>query len=220
MEFYHIYNRGVDKRIVFLDDMDRVRFVHDMFIFNDIVSVDPNYGKRFLSHRYLEGRKRDPLVDIHAFCLMDNHYHMLVSERVENGMSKFMKKLNQGYAQYFNERYDRSGVLWQGVYKKVLIQRDGHFLYIPHYIHLNALDSTMPEWRQGRVRDRRKALKHLAEYHWSSYLDYIGEKNFASVIMQRELADFFDSPAAYKADITNIITSANPPVPTDSIEFK
>lgn len=178
MEFWHLIGRGVDKRDVVLDDHDRLRFIHDLYVFNDL-NPTPNF---VVAGRHDDTRKRERLVDIHVFCLMNNHYHLLVSERIEGGISLFMRKLNMGYTKYFNEKYDRSGALWQGKYRKVLIERDAHFLYIPFYIHLNPLDYSNPEWRNGEVKDANKALKTLLKYRWSSHLDYLGIHNFPSVI--------------------------------------
>src|SRR3989344_7268388 len=150
VELYHLLNRGVEKREVALDDSDRLRFVHDLFVFNDSNHVDPNHRLRDF---YMASAAREPLVDIHAFCLMGNHYHLLVSEREDGGISTFMRKLNMGYAKYFNEKYRRSGLLWQGRYRKRLITRDAHFLYIPLYIHLNPLDYLSREWRKGKIKN-------------------------------------------------------------------
>lgn len=201
MEIYHVLNRGVDKRKVFMDEKDYVRFVHDLFVFND-KNATLNY---ILQKRQAE-RPRELLVHIHAFCLMPNHYHILLSPAVENGMSEFMKKLNMGYTKYFNEKHERSGALWQGKYKKKLIKRDAHFLYIPYYIHLNALDLSMPEWREGKIRKVSQALKNLREYRWSSHLDYLGEKNFPSITEREFLAQTIGTRARYEKEISHIIT--------------
>jgi putative transposase len=146
---------------------------------------------------------------------MLNHYHLLVSEAVENGISLFMQKLNMGYAKYFNERYERSGSLWQGKYRKVHIVNDSHFLYIPFYIHLNPLDYVMPEWREGGVRNVQKALAHLAEYRWSSHLDYLGVKNFPSITRRNELQKLLGTRPAYERTIGEIISD---PVVANSSE--
>jgi putative transposase len=127
---------------------------------------------------------RIKLVEIHAWCLMNNHYHLLLSPANDdpNNISLFMKKLNMGYAKYFNEKYKRSGYLWQGKYKKIGIKHDAHFMHIPHYIHLNPLDYTLPQWRTGTVKNSQEALDYLLQYRWSSYLDYMGTRNFPSLI--------------------------------------
>lgn len=206
MELYHVVNRGVDKRAIVLDDSDRVRFIHDLFAFND---------KGIVQHMSQPQRKREILeagrellVSIHAFCLMDNHYHLLLSGLVENGISLFMQKLNMGYSKYFNERYKRVGALWQGKYKKILIERDAHYLYVPYYIHLNPLDYSMPEWRSGGIKDTMKALRKLREYRWSSHLDYLGEKNFPSVIHPDLITDLFGGKRQYENELISIMTSS------------
>ena len=203
MEIWHILNRGVEKRNIVADEKDRVRFVHDLFVFNDANIVE-HISKR--ERRGEKSRARSLLVYIHAFCLMDNHYHFLLSEASEGGISKFMQKFNMGYTKYFNERHQRSGALWQGKHKKILIKRDAHFMYTPYYIHLNPLDFSMPEWRRGGVRDTKKALLHLRNYRWSSHLDYLGIKNFPSVITRNEIGGILGSSAGYEREIVNLIS--------------
>ena len=128
---------------------------------------------------------------------MPNHYHLLVTPLVENGVSLFMKKLNGGYAKYFNEKYERSGALFQGKYKSVPIDTDAHFLYIPYYIHFNPLDIEMYEWRDRGVKNFKEAEKYLQKYRWSSHLDYLGTKNFPSVTQRDALLDFFKGEEEY-----------------------
>ena len=206
MELYHLLNRGVDKRKIVLDDHDRVRFVHDLFAFNSTAS-SLNFEQ---PERQLEQhRAHERLVDIHAFCLMGNHYHLLVSEVIERGISLFMQKLNMGYSKYFNERHGRTGALWQGRFKKIRISRDAHFLYIPYYIHLNPLDLAMPEWRDGKVKNASRALNFLRAYRWSSHLDYIGEKNFPSITRRDFLSDIFQTRKMYEKEIANIICTSS-----------
>ena len=115
---------------------------------------------------------------------MKNHYHLILSARIENGISKFMQKVMIGYVKYFNEKYKRSGTLFQGKTKKVPIENEAHFYHILHYVHLNPLDylNGATEWRERKVEDVDVALAHLKKYRWSSYLDYCGVKNFPSVI--------------------------------------
>ena len=118
---------------------------------------------------------------------MRDHYHLLLSEKVEGGMSLFLRKLNIGYAKYFNEKYERNGYVFAGRTKKVLIERDQQFNYILHYIHLNPLDylKGLENWRirtKGNIGSAKTALEYLKKYRWSSYLDYIGEQNFPSLL--------------------------------------
>lgn len=205
MELYHVLNRGVDKRLIVLDDSDRARFIHDLFALNDAQVV---------MHMSQAARKKETLptarkllVHIHAFCLMTNHYHLLVSETEENGISRFMQKLNMGYSKYFNERYERVGALWQGKYKSVLVERDAHYMYIPFYIHLNPLDYFDLDWRVGKAKKIRKCLQILRNYKWSSHLDYLGIKNFPSVTRRDLISDMLGSPEHYEREIAELITN-------------
>ncbi len=185
MELYHVLNRGVEKRDLFMDDSDRLRFVHDLYEFNDTAPA-PEFTRyrEIVSPDIKSRRVRERIVDIHGWCLMDNHYHILLSEKSEGGMSQFLRKLNVGYAMYFNEKYARSGTLFQGRTKKIRIDSDAHFLHILHYIHLNPLDFLRgaQSWRTLEIKNSKSALRHLDEYRWSSYLDYCGKRNFPSVI--------------------------------------
>lgn len=194
-ELYHVLNRGVEKRSIAMDDQDRARFVYDLFEFNDAKPAGSTYysfGNLDLRNPEMV-RERQCIVDLHAWCLMGNHYHLLLSERIEGGLTLFLRKLNVGYANYFNERYRRSGTLFQGRTKKVLISRQAHFLHILHYIHLNPLDfmPSSKRWREQRVQSSAEARKHLAGYRWSSYLDYCGHNNFPSLITKEIFEDVY-----------------------------
>ena len=202
MDFYHLINRGVEKRKVFVEDGEYIRFIHDMYIFNDTQSA-PNYA---VKAREVE-RRRDLLVRIHAFSLMPNHYHILASPAHEGGLSLFMRKLNMGYAKYFNEKYERAGALWQGIFRKIPIIRDAHFKYIPYYIHLNPLDLTHPQWRSGTLRSHTSALASLSTYRWSSYLDYNGMRNFPSLLYTSELRSVLGTKKNQDAEIESIVSA-------------
>ena len=196
-EIYHIYNRGVDKRRVFLSDKDRLRFVHDLYEFNDeAAALNTGYyydqGTKHIASIFKKPRK--PLVEILSFCEMPNHFHLLVRQVKEWGITAFMRKLGTGYTNYFNQKYQRSGVLFQGKFKAVHVEKESHLVYLPHYIHLNALDIVMPEWRGGNG-NIKVALRFLESYRWSSYLDYIGKKNFPSVIVNSPL-QIYGSPTS------------------------
>lgn len=204
MEFFHVLNRGVDKRIIANNDRDRHRFMQGLYLYNDKNLLDKN-TKRLTSKPNLF-TERDPLVNIHAFCLMDNHYHLLLSPIDDDlrHLSAFMRKLNMGYAKYFNEKYERTGALWQGKYKKIRIENDSHFQYIPYYIHLNPLDYKFPEWRGGKLTKHNEALTFLDSYRWSSFLDYNGIKNYSSITDKGVLKNILGSRDQQKKEIINL----------------
>ena len=212
MNLYHVLNRGIDGRKLFLDSQEYVRFIHNLYEFNDTAPTvgsarrnikDSNVGPR-------RSHIREKLVTIHGWTLMRDHYHLLISELIEDGLIKFMMKINVGYAKYYNERYGRHGHLFQGKTKKVCIEREAHFLYILHYVHLNPLDYLQgaAEWRtrdSGSIRNAKEALRYLEGYRWSSYLDYCGKRNFSSILTK----DLFESaPGEYRKIIENYLKDA------------
>ncbi len=194
-----------------MDDKDRYRFIHDLFEFNDYNPANTSshhFYKQYGDLRSREirnkERKREPrklLVDILAFCLMPNHYHLLLSPRVEDGIVKFMRKLNIGYAKYFNEKYQRVGALFESRYKSVLVENQAHFIHLPYYIHLNPLDLVASEWRERKINNLNKALDFLNKYKWSSHLDYSGQKNFPSVTSREFLLEIFGGEGGYRKSV-------------------
>lgn len=218
MELWHVLNRGVEGRDLFLDSQDYARFVHNLYEFNDANPAD-NLARLFDSSGMRDfvnpsfRKTRELLVEIHGWVLMKNHYHLLLSELVEGGLSLFLRKLNTGYANYFNARYERAGTLFQSRTKKILIERQAHALYILHYIHLNPLDylKNFENWRErdkGRIPNVPEALAHLDGYRWSSYLDYVGKKNFPSLITK----DLFeDRLGEHAKDLRDYLQNAEEP---------
>lgn len=213
-EIYHIYNRGVEKRIVFLDDEDHLRFIHDLFEFNDI-NATPNLTYYFKSQfkevglPKIEQEPRKLLVEILAFCLMTNHFHLMIRQKINGGITLFMRKLGTGYTNYFNQKYQRVGHLFQGKYKIIHLEQDNHFLFLPYYIHLNPLEFIIPEWKEKGVKDIKKATRFLETYRWSSFLDYIDHKNFPSVTQRDFLLKLFDGSENYRKDTIKWLDNAN-----------
>ena len=206
MTFYHILSRGVDKRKIFLDDEDYLRGIHDLFEFNDVEPVN-NLTYFFRKEykdvrrpyiRFDEKKRRKLLVKIHAFCLMPNHYHLLLRQRMDNGIVLFMQKLGSGYTNYFNLKYERVGSLFQGRFKALLVENDNYLLHLSRYIHLNPVELVQADWRNNKIRNLKKANKFLEKYRYSSYLDYTGRKNFPSLIHKGFINQYFESPQEYK----------------------
>ena len=202
---YHIYNRGVEKRKVFLDKTDHYRFIRDLYELND---EEPTYNSVYYSPikfvevkpRQYKGRKpRKLLVDILAFVLMPNHFHLLLRQRKENGIIRFMQKLGTGYTMYFNKRYERVGGLFQGSYKAVAATEEAHFTYLPLYIHLNPI-----KIYRGST-STRGMINFLRNYKWSSFPDYIGKRNFPSVTSREFFLEFFGGEKNVFADTHDFI---------------
>jgi len=199
---YHVFNRGVEKRLIFLDESDYFRFINNLAIFNDKKSV---LNAQYHVKEIKTSDTRKPLVDILAFCLMPNHYHLLLRQKEKDGISKFMNKIGVGYANYFNLKYERVGSLFQGTFKAVLINKESQFLYIPYYIHLNPLDLITMDWRENGVSRPKLAIEFLDSYKWSSRRDYAGKSNFVGVLNKHPLNEFFASPEDYRKEFKNFM---------------
>lgn len=142
-QYYHIYNRGVEKINIFKSKYDVQRFLQSMEEFNTVEPIGSIYENRF-NKKYKKKKLGSPtpkskerLVEFVAYCLNPNHYHFIITPLIENGVQKFMHKLATGYTNYFNERYKRSGSLFQGGYKAVYIDSDGYLKHLSVYVNLN-----------------------------------------------------------------------------------
>ncbi|PIR72166.1 MAG: hypothetical protein COU42_02475 [Candidatus Nealsonbacteria bacterium CG10_big_fil_rev_8_21_14_0_10_36_24] len=216
-KFYHIYNRGVEKRIIFNNDYDKWRFLQGMFLFNDKNSsfgvlheierknkgrINFNLLKEFI---YKNTIYRKPLVRIMADCLMPNHYHLLVQEIQKNGISKFMQKLGTGYAGYFNKKYNRVGSLFQGPFKAVLINNDIYLQYLLGYINIiNPGQLIEPELKEKGTANTDKIMDFAGKYSFSTNLDYLGLRE--SIIIDKGIfKEFFPTPEKYKESIKEFL---------------
>lgn len=164
-EFYHIFNRGVDKRIIFQDQNDSDRFFQSMKEFNVEEPIGSIYRNSFnrknikLSNPATKSKQR--LVNFICYCLNPNHYHFILEPLVENGIEKFMQKLGTGFTRYFNEKYKRNGVLFQGPFKAVHINTDAQLLHTSAYVNLN-----------DKVH---KLSSGVTKFIRSSWKEYVGE---------------------------------------------
>jgi putative transposase len=128
-------------------------------------------------------------VEILLFTLLPNHFHLLLRQKREDGIVKFMQKLGTGYSMYFNQKYNRVGGLFQGRFKAVLISTEVHFIHLPQYIHTNPLSLNY---------GGSTSIEFLKNYRWSSFPDYIGMKNFPSITNREFLLDVFRGEESYK----------------------
>ena len=200
-------SRGVDKRSIFQDDADRFRFIHDLSAFNTVAPT-PNNGRLMSPTKGSNTQMRafarssenniQPLVALYMFCLMPNHYHILLSPLEEKGMAHFLQKLNNGYVQYFNRKNGRSGVLFETRFKRIEVVTDAHFIHLPYYIHSNPLDLADYGWRAREIKNQQAAWEFLENYRWSSHLDYLGKENFPFVTQRDFLLEFFGGADQYR----------------------
>lgn len=171
-EIYHCYNRGVDKRITFNIDADYKRFVELLFLCNDKNPKQrSNLGN--ISHdEIFNTQKNNPLVSIGAYTLMPNHFHLLLEEIVDGGISTFMGILGNSYTKYFNIKNNRNGNLFIKPFLSKHIENDQHFSHIAQYIHLNTAELFEPKWKEGVLSNSIELEKKLIKYPYSSLLDY------------------------------------------------
>jgi|SRR3989344_112788 len=172
-EFYHIYNRGTDKRKVFLNPADYKRFIALLYLCNSTDPVRMDMRRKFLNQIF-KTKRSETLVDIGSYCLMPNHFHLLIREKNENGISLFMQKLTTAYTMYFNKKYERNGSLFQGTFKVRHIDTDNYLKYLFAYIHLNPIKLIEPRWKEKKIGNITKARKFMENYLYSSYSEYIG----------------------------------------------
>lgn len=196
-EYYHIYNRGVDKRNIFIDARDYERYLYLLFACNDTKPLlnSQFYYRGFASiEKY--PREREQLVDIVCFCLMPNHFHAVLRQKRENGISLFMQKIGTGYTMYFNTRYKRSGVLFQGVFKSIHIDEERYLTHLTRYIHLNPIDLKNHRWKEANLS--KDTYEFVRKYNWSSYADYLGHGKFSKIINPSLLSELYRTPIEYE----------------------
>jgi putative transposase len=170
--YFHIYNRGVEKRLIFQDREDYTKFLHLIKLY---LSPVENITKEFpLLRPHVINNNLEGDLELLAFCLMPNHYHLLVKQNRKDAISRFMRAIITSYSMYFNKRYERVGPLFQSVFKAIQIETEEYLLHLSRYIHLNPL---------GRGAA-------LSEFEWSSYLYYLGEKE-SPWLNTKEIGNYF-----------------------------
>ena len=205
-EYYHLYNRGTERRKIFMRKGDYDRFLALLYLANQSEPTELKLQGRTLE-KISEPRNGEPLVDIAAYCLMPNHFHLLVRELQDGCTSKFMQKLTTGYTMYFNKRYERNGTLFQGRFKATHVADDRYLRYLISYIHLNPIKLIEPKWKEVGIMDEAGAKRYLETYALSSYLDYLGKKRLEGMILSREaLPEYFSSGADFKTFVTEWLT--------------
>ncbi|OGC87684.1 hypothetical protein A3D70_01240 [Candidatus Adlerbacteria bacterium RIFCSPHIGHO2_02_FULL_54_18] len=176
-ETYHLFNRGAHKQTIFTNEEDYCRFLVLLFFSNTKERVQlgnllQNQGRSLIS---LLGEDVDQsLVDIFSYTLMPNHFHLVIRQKADDGVSKFMRKLATAYSMYFNIKYDHSGVLFQGRFKSRHIGNEAYFRYIFAYVHLNSLDLFEPGWEEQGLKNLDGARQYVNSYRYSSFFDYVG----------------------------------------------
>lgn len=185
-EYYHVYNRGVDKRNIFSNKKDYDRMIETIWFVNDKKTHSglSDHKRKLQEERAKRPEERPPrsaesdlggqeggherLVEVICYCLNPNHYHFILRQLTENGISLFMGKLSNSYTKYYNTKHDRSGPLYSGKFKSVHIDSNNYFLYLSVYVNGNHFIHGYEELGIESVPN---------SWQYSSYLDYIGRRD-------------------------------------------
>jgi len=180
---YHLYNRGVNKTDIFIDANDYKYFLRELQLLLNPKSLGTNFSNR--------SDDISSQVKCLCFCLMSNHYHLLIYQNISEGITNLMRRLATSYSMYFNKKHDRLGPLFQGRYKAVKVESNEQALHVSRYIHTNPLDLKFYN------------LNNLSKYRYSSYPDYLGKFRYTWVEKDIILNQFGTSKQqqsiAYKA---------------------
>ncbi len=188
--YYHVYNRGVEKREIFLDEQDCSIFLHYMRMYLSPIEELQNpvqLGAR--TSRFIPLNLYNE-INLISFALMPNHIHLQLKQISKDGIVKFMRRLSTGYAMYFNKKYKRVGPLFQGIYKAANIETDEYLLHLSRYIHLNSI----------KLMKSKTKINFL---DFSSYPYYLGHKK-ASWVKIDEVLNYFKS--ARKPNVKDILS--------------
>ncbi len=193
-EYYHVFNRGVNKHLIFHDTIDRVRFLFLILYFQSPITLF-NIGrmvKSFVRHSVFNIKKEteqniieSKFIELTSFCLMPNHFHLIVKEVEENGTARYMQRVLNAYTKYYNAKYNKSGHLFQGPYKIVHVKSNEQLLYLSTYIHRNPRE--LKEWLHKENR-----------YPWSSYQDFLSKNRFEKLLVFNIISGQFKNKKEYE----------------------
>lgn len=205
-QVYHVFNKGVAGAPIFSTSKDFLRFLdltnyyrfkETPVSFSQFKKIDSKERQKIFEDLV---KRNDKQIEILAFCLMDNHFHFLIKQISDNGITRCISNLQNGYAKYFNIRSNRSGPLFNPMFKGVRIETDEQLLHVSRYIHLNPSTGYLVE------------IKDLVKYPWSSLLNYIGEGKYQFIstdlilglISKKKYQEFVFDQAEYQRELGKI----------------
>lgn len=229
-DIVHVFNRGNRKQEIVRDDLDRFRFLQTIFYFNDEYSPDNPFRtlSELLKSDFNNGEvliwpstwpARNKLVDILAFTLMDNHYHLVLQEIKEGGVAKFMQKFGTGITNRFNIRHQETGRLFQGAYKARRVGSDNYLKYLNVYLHIKNVFELYPGGIQKALREFEGAYRFATHYSYTSLGGYVhNEPNARAIISTEMLEDEFSDEREFKKFVRECIEHVS--FKEDSGEFQ
>lgn len=184
-EYYHVFNRGVDKQNIYKDRMDYIFLLNSLHRFN--TSNSQKTSKK----------ESEPLVSIISYTATSNHFHIQLRQELTNGISRFLHKVEMSYARYFNKKYNRKGRLFESTFQARHLNSDSYLEHIPRYIHLNILDLTEHDWRSGKIFNWSNALEFMNQYPWSSHKAYMTRDEAVPILNMDIINDMFPTKDDY-----------------------
>jgi len=222
-EIYHIASRAVGDSAVFNEEDDFYRGIFSIYEFNTTEPIiirerrrlrsqfkkqnnrrKQNYRRMtsVISDLWPDNRKK--LVEVLSFSFMPNHLHLILRQLKNNGITEFMKKVNGGYAKYFNEKYSRMGHLFSR-FRVVHIKDDDQLKNTFAYVHTNLISLIEPGWKEKGIKNPKKVKEFLENNKRHSYPDYLGKKNFSSVTERKFLLEVMGGPEGCREAVENWI---------------
>jgi putative transposase len=210
-EYYHIYNRGNDKQDIFLEERDWIRFLFLILYFQSPV-IFYNISRpvsSFVRHRVfnistdeIEKIIKSRNVELVGFALMPNHFHLIVHEFKEGGISQYMQRVLNAYTKYFNAKYKKTGHLFQGPFHSIHIEDNEQLLHLSAYIHRNPRE--IKQW---------KNKEH--QYPWSSYQDLIAQNRWGNLLNHKIITGQFSNPKEYEDFVETSGAKTKPKIDLD-----
>ncbi len=189
-EWYHCYTRSVerspDTRDVFTDTIDSERFLQALHLANSTVPIRRSDLYRPKHEDILNLPRKNPLVKIGAYCLMPTHFHLLLKEQIEGGISRIMQTVGTAFSMYYNIKHTRIGNVFVKPFRSKHVANDIYFRHVINYIHLNPTELYEPRWKEGEVSDLAELERLLRSYHFSSLPDYLGTERAERNLLDQE----------------------------------
>ena len=190
-EWYHCYTRGVEKRETFKSASDYERFLSLIYLANNDEKITLFNQERHGLSDALKIERKSSIITVGAYCLMSNHYHLILREDTKGGISKFMHKVGTGYTMYFNAKNKRVGNLFVKPFRAKHLADDNYFQRVIHYVHLNPSELFEPGWKEGKIQNFVSLEKHLRSYPYSSLNNYLDKFCPTRKIIDEEVFDIY-----------------------------
>jgi len=174
-EFFHVYNRGNNKQVIYKSPSDYDRFQLLLYLANSTESCHVQNVIKAYDDPY-EFKKDEKLVNIYSYCLMPNHYHLVLSPNIEGGITQFMQKIGTAYSMFFNKKYERTGSLFEGRFKAKHADTDEYLKYLFSYIHMNPLSLKNEDTYIDTQQHIKNNFDYLVSYPYSSLSIYTGKQ--------------------------------------------